>query len=100
MSLLGEFLVIRFRFRSPITVEVRFHHRARHHAILAAGNEEQRRTRVVMKSDGACRVRTKVRQCDLSQNTVRSRNDVTLECRDRCGVAYRMGEVVVELLWS
>src|SRR6266404_53252 len=100
MRLIGIFFVISFGFRFSITVEVCFDQRARHNAIFAAGDQEQWRARVVMKSDGAWRVRTKVRKRNLPQNTIRSRNDVTLECCDRCDVAYRIGKVVMKLLRS
>ena len=52
MCLVREFLVIGFGFRFSITVEVCFDHRAWHNAIFAAGDQEQWRARVVMKSDG------------------------------------------------
>src|SRR6266481_7376141 len=97
MRLLGEFFVIRFGFRFSITVEVCFDRRARHNAIFAAGDQEQWRARVVMKSDGAWRVRTKVRKRNLPQNTVRSRNDVTLEGCDRRGFGERIGKIVMKL---
>src|SRR5207302_5047874 len=98
MLLLGEFFVIRFGVRFSITVEVCFDHRARHNAIFAAGDQEQWRARVVMKSDGAWRVRTKVRKRNLPQNTIRSRNDVTLERGDRCRFAYRVRKRMMKLV--
>ena len=79
MCLVREFFVIGVGVRFAIPIQICFDHRARHNAIFAAGDQEQRRPRVVMKSDGAWRVRTKVRKRNLPQNAIRSRNDVTLE---------------------
>src|SRR5580704_5121422 len=100
MCLVREFFVIGFGFRFSITVEVCFDHRARHHAIFAAGGQQQWRARVVMKPDGAWRLRTEVRKRNLPQNVLRSRNDVTLEGCYRRGFGERIGKVVMKLLWS
>src|SRR6266404_9459869 len=98
MCLVREFFVIGAGFRFSITAEVCFDHRARHHAIFAAGDQEQWRARVVTKSDRAWRVRTKVRKRNLPQNTIRSWNDVALEGCDRRGFGESIGKVVMKLL--
>src|ERR1700720_76668 len=98
MCLIRELFVIGVGFRFSIQIEICFDQRAWCHAIFATGDQEQWRARVVMKSDGAWRVRTKVRKRNLPQNTIRSRNDVTLEGCDRRGFGERIGKVVMELL--
>src|SRR5437868_6897752 len=98
MCLLREFFVIGVGFRFAIPIEICFDYRARHNAIFAASDQEQWRARVVMKSDGAWRVRTKVRKRNLPQNTIRSRNDVTLERGDRCRFAYRVRKRMMKLV--